>query len=177
MALGLKNSIVPCTPKGIISILQRYDRELFGKHTVVVGKSNIVGKPLANLIMEKTHSTITICHKETKNLQEFTKQADVLIVAAGVPNLITEDMVKPGSIVIDVGITRIEDQTKKSGFRLVGDVDFENVKKNVSLITPVPGGVGPLTVASLISNTLEAFTNQNQRLIEETTQKSQKAIP
>jgi len=126
---------------------------------VIVGRSNIVGKPLANMLIQKSptgNATVTICHTHTKNLAGHTKQADIVIAAAGRPNTITADMIKPGAVVIDVGVNRIEDATKKNGYRLVGDVDFENVKEKAGLITPVPGGVGPMTITMLLYNTVES---------------------
>ena len=134
--------------------------ETNGKHAVIVGRSNIVGKPLAILLARKeANSTVTICHTGTKDIASFTKQADILIAAVGRPNTITADMVKPGATVIDVGVNRIPDDTKKSGFRLVGDVDFEEVNNVAEYITPVPGGVGPMTIAILMQNTLTAYKN------------------
>ena len=142
--------ISPCTAKGIIDILKYYDIEISGKHAVVVGRSNIVGKPVAHLLSCED-ATVTLCHSKTSNLSEFTKTADILVVAIGKPNFITADMVKPGAVVIDVGINRTSDG------KLCGDVDFENVKGIASAITPVPGGVGPVTVANLLSNTLKLY--------------------
>ena len=134
--------------------------ETDGKNAVVIGRSNIVGKPVALLLTRREcNATVTICHTGTKNLAEITKQADILIAAAGRPNTITADMVKPGATVIDVGVNRIPDETKKSGFRLVGDVDFDAVKEIASFITPVPRGVGPMTIAMLMHNTLESALN------------------
>ena len=134
--------------------------ETSGKNVVVVGRSNIVGKPMALLMIRKEfNSTVTICHTGTKNLADYTKNADILIVASGHPATVTGDMIKEGACVIDVGVNRIPDSTKKSGFRLVGDVDFEGAKEKASFITPVPGGVGPMTIAMLIYNTLESAEN------------------
>lgn len=144
-------SIESATPKGIIRLLEEYDIELSGKNAVVVGRSNIVGKPMAMLLLNK-NATVTICHSRTKNLKEVTKQADILVVAIGKARFITEDMVKEGAVVIDVGTNRVDD-------KLCGDVDFENVKEKCSYITPVPGGVGPLTIASLLENTVIAYKN------------------
>lgn len=152
-----KKSFLPCTPHGIIVILQKMNIETNGKHAVVIGRSNIVGKPVALLLARKeTNCTVTICHTGTKNIAEITKQADIIIAAAGKPHTLTKDMVKPGAVIIDVGVNRIPDATKKSGFRLIGDCDFDDLKETASFITPVPGGVGPMTIAMLMQNTLEA---------------------
>ena len=159
MMIG-KKSYLPCTPHGVLILLKTMNIETTGKHAVIVGRSNIVGKPLAILLARKeANSTVTICHTGTKDIASFTKQADILIAAVGRPNTITADMVKPGATVIDVGVNRIPDDTKKSGFRLVGDVDFDSVKEVASFITPVPRGVGPMTIAMLMHNTLEAALN------------------
>ena len=154
-----KESFVSCTPAGILAILKYYNISVEGKHVVIIGRSNIVGKPLLNLLYQKNdfgNATVTICHSKTKNLSKITSQADILIVAAGNPNMITVDMIKEGSVIIDVGINRIKDESTKKGYRIVGDVDFEGVKNKVSAITPVPGGVGPMTITMLMQNTLEA---------------------
>ena len=156
LVIGNK-SYLPCTPHGIIVLLKKMGIETDGKNAVVIGRSNIVGKPVALLLTRRDcNATVTICHTGTKNLAEITKQADILIAAVGKPQTVTADMVKPGAAVIDVGVNRIPDETKKSGFRLVGDVDFEAVKEIASFITPVPRGVGPMTIAMLMQNTLEA---------------------
>ncbi len=156
-----KKAFLPCTPHGIIVLLQKMKIETSGKHAVVIGRSNIVGKPVAILLARKeTNCTVTICHTGTKNLSEFTKNADIIIAASGHPNTVTADMVKEGAVVIDVGVNRIPDSTKKSGFRLTGDVDFDSIKEKASFITPVPGGVGPMTIAMLMKNTLEAAENR-----------------
>ncbi len=158
MVVGEK-AFLPCTPHGVIQLLIRSSVAIDGSHVVIVGRSNIVGKPLANMLIQKSptgNATVTICHTHTKNLAGHTKQADIIIAAAGRPNTITADMIKPGAVVIDVGVNRVEDATKKSGYRLVGDVDFENVKEKASLITPVPGGVGPMTITMLLYNTVES---------------------
>ena len=158
MVVGEK-AFLPCTPHGVIQLLIRNGVTLKGAEVVIVGRSNIVGKPLANMLIQKNdkgNATVTVCHTRTKNLAAHTKQADVVIAAAGKPNTVTADMVKDGAVVIDVGVNRIEDATKKSGFRLVGDVDFEAVKEKASLITPVPGGVGPMTITMLLYNTVES---------------------
>jgi methylenetetrahydrofolate dehydrogenase (NADP+)/methenyltetrahydrofolate cyclohydrolase len=161
MALGLP-TFLPATPNGVIELLKRYNIETSGKNCVVVGRSNIVGSPMSILMSRKENpgnATVTLTHSRTKNLAEITKNADILIVAIGKPHFITEDMVKSGAVVIDVGIHRIEDASKKNGFKLVGDVDFENVSNKCSYITPVPGGVGPMTIASLLMNTYKAIYN------------------
>lgn len=147
------------TPAGIIELLRRYKIETRGRHCVIIGRSNIVGKPLASLMMQKApvgDATVTVCHSATKNLKEITSQADILVAALGRPGFVTVDMVKDGAVVIDVGTTRVADATKKNGWRLSGDVDFANVAPKCSFITPVPGGVGPMTIVSLMLNTLEA---------------------
>ena len=152
-----------CTPAGIMELLGRSKVDLKGKHVVVVGRSLIVGKPIALLALQKkagANATVTICHSGTSNLPAMVRQADVLVAAIGRPEFITADMVKPGAVVIDVGINRVPDATKKSGFRLVGDVHFPSVSPLASKITPVPGGVGPMTVAMLMKNTVKAFRLQ-----------------
>lgn len=157
-SIGLP-SFVSATPAGILELLKRYDIDTKGKHCVVVGRSNIVGKPVASLMMQKAYpgdATVTICHSRTQNLKEVTLQADILIVAMGSPKFLTADMVKEGAVVIDVGTTRVPCATTKTGFKLTGDVDFENVAPKCSYITPVPGGVGPMTICSLLKNTLLA---------------------
>lgn len=150
---------LPCTPHGIIQMLMKAGVETEGKHAVVVGRSNIVGKPVAQLLMRKGaggNATVTVCHTGTKDLKSFTVQADILIVAAGRPNTVTGDMIKPGAVVIDVGVNRIPDTSRPRGFRLAGDVDFESARERASLLTPVPGGVGPMTITMLLYNTLES---------------------
>lgn len=155
-----KKAFLPCTPHGIIVLLERMGIETSGKHAVVIGRSNIVGKPVSLLLARKeTNCTVTICHTGTKNMAEITRQADILIAASGHPHTVTSDMVKEGAVVIDVGVNRIPDSTKKSGFRLIGDCDFDDLKEKASYITPVPGGVGPMTIAMLMYNTLEAAEN------------------
>jgi methylenetetrahydrofolate dehydrogenase (NADP+) / methenyltetrahydrofolate cyclohydrolase len=149
----------PCTPHGVIQMLQRSGVKLDGAEVVVVGRSNLVGRPIANLLTQKSptgNATVTLCHTRTKNLADHVRRADIVIAAIGRPNTITADMIKPGAVVIDVGVTRVDDATKKSGFRLVGDVAFETVKEKASLITPVPGGVGPMTITMLLYNTVES---------------------
>jgi methylenetetrahydrofolate dehydrogenase (NADP+)/methenyltetrahydrofolate cyclohydrolase len=158
MVVGQK-AYFPCTPHGVIQLLTRSGVKLDGAEVVVVGRSNIVGKPVANMLIQKSptgNATVTVCHTRTKNLAEHVRRADIIIAAAGRPNTITADMVKPGAVVIDVGVNRIEDATKKNGYRLVGDVDFDAVKEKASLITPVPGGVGPMTITMLLYNTVES---------------------
>jgi len=158
MVVGEK-AFLPCTPHGVIQLLMRSGVTIEGAEVVIVGRSNIVGKPLANMLIQKNpkgNATVTVCHTRTKNLSEHTKRADIIIAAAGRPNTITADMIKEGVVVIDVGVNRVEDATKKKGYRLVGDVDFEAVKEKASLITPVPGGVGPMTITMLLYNTVES---------------------
>jgi methylenetetrahydrofolate dehydrogenase (NADP+)/methenyltetrahydrofolate cyclohydrolase len=152
-------AFLPCTPHGVIKLLQRSGVKIEGAHVVIVGRSNIVGKPVANMLIQKNPSgnaTVTVCHTKTKDLGAHTRQADIIIAAAGRPNTITADMVKDGVVVIDVGVNRVEDKTAKKGYQLVGDVDFEAVKEKASLITPVPGGVGPMTITMLLYNTVES---------------------
>jgi len=154
-----EKAFLPCTPHGVIQLLIRSGVKIEGAEVVIVGRSNIVGKPLANMLIQKNpkgNATVTVCHTRTKDLAAHTRRADILIAAAGQPNTITADMVKEGVVVIDVGVNRIEDPTKKKGYRLVGDVDFEAVKEKASLITPVPGGVGPMTITMLLYNTVES---------------------
>ncbi len=150
---------LPCTPHGVQQLLSRSGNDPGGKHVVIVGRSNIVGKPLLAMLSQKApgaNATVTICHTGTKDMPSFTRQADILIAATGRPQMIKADMVKEGVVIIDVGVNRVEDATKKSGFRLVGDVDFEAVKEKASAITPVPGGVGPMTITMLLVNTVRA---------------------
>lgn len=155
-----KKSFLPCTPHGILVLLEKMKIQTSGKHAVVIGRSNIVGKPVSLLLLRKNaNCTVTICHTGTENLPEITKQADILIAAVGKPHAVTKEMVKEGAVVIDVGVNRIPDSTKKSGFRLVGDCDFDEIKEIASCITPVPGGVGPMTIAMLMQNTLESAEN------------------
>ena len=138
-------------------MLKRTGIETSGKHCVIIGRSNIVGKPLANLMLKKgIDATVTVCHSRTSNLAEIARQADILVAAIGRPNFVTKDMVKPGAVVIDVGINRVDDESRERGYRLVGDVDFEAASTLASHITPVPGGVGPMTIAVLLQNTLKA---------------------
>lgn len=158
MSIGLP-CFLSATPAGIIELLRRYNIPTKGANCVVLGRSNIVGKPVATLMMQKGYpgdATVTVCHSATKNLKEICAKADIIIAALGSPGFVTEDMVKPGAVIIDVGTTRVPDATRKSGFRLSGDVDFEYVAPKCSYITPVPGGVGPMTIVSLMKNTLLA---------------------
>jgi methylenetetrahydrofolate dehydrogenase (NADP+)/methenyltetrahydrofolate cyclohydrolase len=158
MVVGEK-AFLPCTPHGVVQLLLRSDVRLEGANVVIVGRSNIVGKPLANMLIQKSptgNATVTVCHTSTRDVAEHTRRADIVIAAAGKPNTITADMIRPGAVVIDVGVNRIEDPTKKSGFRLVGDVDFDAVREKASLITPVPGGVGPMTITMLLYNTVQS---------------------
>lgn len=151
---------IPCTPYGIIKLLEEYKIETNGKNAVVIGRSNIVGKPIAALLMQKQkygNATVTICHSRTKDAAYYTKKADILIAAIGNPLYIKKDMIKDGAVVIDVGINRVTDQNSKKGYKLVGDVDFEDVIQKAGAITPVPGGVGPMTIAMLLTNTFQAF--------------------
>lgn len=153
---------LPCTPHGIQQLMLRNGIEVAGKHVVIVGRSNIVGKPLAMLLVQKkegANATITMCHTGTKNMTDLTRQADILVVAAGRAHTVNADMVKPGAVVIDVGVNRIADATKKSGYRLIGDVEFEEVSAKASAITPVPGGVGPMTITMLLYNTVQSAKN------------------
>ncbi len=152
-----RQGFLPCTPHGIIVLLKKAGIETSGKHAVVIGRSNIVGKPVSILLARKdVNCTVTMCHTGTKNMAEITRQADIIVVASGHPHTLTGDMVKDGAVVIDVGVNRIPDASKKSGFRLIGDCDFDDLKEKTSFITPVPGGVGPMTIAMLMQNTLES---------------------
>lgn len=163
MTLGM-SGFLPATPKGIMMMLEHYGIKTSGKHAVVIGRSNIVGRPMSILLSnnsEPGNCTVTICHSRTSNLKEICLQADILVAALGKPEFVKADMVKEGAIVIDVGISRIADASKKRGFRLVGDVDFKAVADKTSYITPVPGGVGPMTICALMKNTLQACENNN----------------
>lgn len=163
LVLGLP-TFVSATPKGIMELLDRYKIETSGKHCVVLGRSNIVGTPMANLLSRNAspgNCTVTLCHSRTKNLEEITRSADIIVAALGIPEFVTADMVKDGVVVVDVGITRIEDSTKPRGYVLKGDVNFNEVEKKASYITPVPGGVGRMTIAALLQNTLQAYENRN----------------
>ena len=158
MMLGLP-TFLPATPMGIITLLERYKIETKGKHALVIGRSHIVGLPVS-VLLQRNHPfgncTVTLCHSHTKNLQELCLQADIIVAAVGIPEFVKGSMVKEGAVIIDVGITRVEDSTKKSGFKLLGDVEFATVSEKASFITPVPGGVGPMTIVSLMQNTLMA---------------------
>ncbi|ARV05918.1 bifunctional 5,10-methylene-tetrahydrofolate dehydrogenase/5,10-methylene-tetrahydrofolate cyclohydrolase [Polaribacter sp. SA4-10] len=165
MALNLP-TFISATPFGILELLDRYNVETSGKHVVVLGRSHIVGSPMSILLSQKRkvgNATVTMCHSRTKNLKEFTLQADIIVAAIGIPEFLKADMVKDNVTVIDVGITRLADSSKKSGFRLVGDVAFEEVSKKADFITPVPGGVGPMTIAMLLKNTLLACKRNSEK--------------
>ncbi|MEM7297253.1 MAG: bifunctional 5,10-methylenetetrahydrofolate dehydrogenase/5,10-methenyltetrahydrofolate cyclohydrolase [Bacteroidota bacterium] len=153
--------LLPATPFGVMELIRRYDIETEGKHCVIVGASRIAGAPLSLMMLQDGGATVTVCHKLTNNLESHTKEADILVVAVGKPGLITKDMVKEGAVVIDVGTTRVEDASRKSGFRLSGDVIYDEVAPIASFITPVPGGVGPMTIASLLLNTLKAYESKH----------------
>lgn len=153
--------LMPATPYGVMELLRRYNIETEGKNCVIVGASRLVGAPLSMMLVEQGRATVTICHKYTKDLASWTKQADILVVAVGKPGLVTADMVKQGAVVIDVGTTRVEGPQYKNGYSLKGDVEFKEVAAKASYITPVPGGVGPMTIASLLMNTLKAAENLN----------------
>lgn len=153
--------LLPATPYGVMELLKRYNIETEGKNCVVIGASRLVGAPLSMMLVEEGRATVTVCHKYTKDIASFTKQADILVVAVGKPGIVSADMVKPGAVVIDVGTTRVEGPQYKNGFALKGDVDFKSVAPKASYITPVPGGVGPMTIASLLLNTLRATELRN----------------
>jgi len=156
-----KDTFYPCTPYGIVELLKRYSIEIRGRHVVVVGRSNIVGKPVANMLLQKkegANAIVTVCHSAAEDLSRYTKDADILIAAIGKENFITADMIKDGAVIIDVGINRVEDKNSKKGYKIVGDVKFDEVEKKASYITPVPGGIGPMTIAMLLKNTFLAFT-------------------
>lgn len=158
MVIGEK-SFLPCTPHGVVQLLVKSGVKIAGSHVVVVGRSNIVGKPLAIMLLQKkenANATVTVCHTGTSDLGYFTRQADIIVAAAGRPKTITADMIKDGAVVIDVGVNRVEDPSAKKGYRLVGDVDFDAVSKKASMITPVPGGVGPMTITMLLYNTVQS---------------------
>lgn len=155
------DTFVSATPSGIVDLLKRYNIATAGKHCVIIGRSNIVGRPLSILMSQKgIDATVTVCHSRTENLKEITKTADILVAAIGKPGFVTADMVKPGGAIIDVGTTRVKSDKTKSGWKLCGDIDFENVAPLASFITPVPGGVGPMTICSLLKNTLKAGKNR-----------------
>ena len=158
MVVG-ERAFLPCTPHGVLQMLKRSGINTQGAEVVIVGRSNIVGKPLANMLIQKGalgNATVTVCHTKTKDIAAHTRKADIVIAATGYPNTITADMIKDGAVVIDVGVNRVEDASREKGFRLVGDVDFDNVKEKASFITPVPGGVGPMTITMLLYNTVES---------------------
>lgn len=164
LLLGL-DTFKSCTPYGVCAILDHYAISTVGKHVVIVGRSNIVGKPLAAMLVQKGYdATVTICHSKSENLAAICRSADILVAAVGRPKMITLDMVKPGAVVVDVGINRIEDAHAERGYRIVGDVDFANVQEVASYITPVPGGVGLMTIAMLLKNTLKSFQKRSERL-------------
>jgi methylenetetrahydrofolate dehydrogenase (NADP+)/methenyltetrahydrofolate cyclohydrolase len=157
MLIGEKDGFVPCTPAGVMVLLREYKVQTAGAQCVVVGRSNIVGKPMAALLVQPgIDATVTVCHSRTRNIPDFTRSADIVIAATGRPGLITGDMIKPGAVVVDVGINRVDDPAQPKGYRLAGDVDFASARDVASLITPVPGGVGPMTIAMLIENTFRA---------------------
>lgn len=157
MALGL-DAFIPATPYGILELLTQYKIPTDGKHVVVIGRSDIVGRPISILLSQKPwNATVTLTHSRTQNLSKLTQEADIIIAALGIPNFLKAEMVKEGAVIVDVGITRVADTPAKKGFRIVGDVDFEQVKHKASYITPVPGGVGPMTIAMLMKNTLNAY--------------------
>ena len=164
LAAGLP-TFISATPRGIMELLHRYNIETSGKKCVILGRSNIVGKPMAQLMMQKCYgdATVTVCHSHSKDLKDECRRADIIIAAIGRPDFVTADMVKPGAVVIDVGTTRVPDATKKKGFRLNGDVKFDEVAPLCSYITPVPGGVGPMTICSLMQNTLLAAQQRNKQ--------------
>jgi len=158
MALNMK-TFIPATPYGIMELLKRYDIDTVGKHTVVIGRSHIVGRPISILMNSKGNpgdSTVTVVHSRTRNIEEFTKNADIIITALGIPDFLNSNMIKEGVVIIDVGITRVKDDNHPKGYVIKGDVDFESVKSKASYITPVPGGVGPMTIAMLLKNTLQS---------------------
>jgi len=164
MLIGDRDSFFPCTPQGVMVLLERYGIDPSGKHAVILGRSNIVGKPMMSLLVQKAegaNATVTVCHSRTENIEAICRQGDIVIAAIGKTEFVTAEMVKEGAIVIDVGVNRVEDATKKKGYRLVGDVAFEEVEKKASYITPVPGGVGPMTIAMLMQNAVKACKSQN----------------
>lgn len=163
MALGLE-AFIPATPYGILELLSQYKIPTDGKNVVVIGRSDIVGRPISILLSQKPwNATVILTHSRTQNLAELTQKADIIIAALGIPNFLKAEMVKEGAVIIDVGITRVKDTSAKKGFRIVGDVDFEHVKNKASYITPVPGGVGPMTIAMLMKNTLNAYKRTHKK--------------
>jgi methylenetetrahydrofolate dehydrogenase (NADP+)/methenyltetrahydrofolate cyclohydrolase len=168
MLIGKDDGFFPCTPHGVMVLLERSGVDPCGKHAVIIGRSNIVGKPMMALLVQKAagaNATITVVHSRTPDIASYTRQGDILIAAIGKPEFVTADMVKDGATVIDVGINRVDDPTAKRGYRLVGDVEFDTVSKKAALITPVPGGVGPMTIAMLLHNAVKACKMQNGRAI------------
>ncbi len=166
LLIGL-DAFKSCTPYGVFKMMEHYEINPAGKHVVILGRSNIVGKPLAAILVQKgpgADATVTICHSRTQNLEEITRQADILVAAIGIPEFVTADMVKEDAIVIDVGINRVDDSSLEKGYKLVGDVNFDAVKDKTSAITPVPGGVGPMTIAMLMTNTVQAY-KQSQAVL------------
>lgn len=166
LLLGIRGGFVPCTPAGIVELLMRYGIELEGRHVVILGRGNIVGKPLAALLLQKArhgNATVTVCHSYTRKIESYCRQADILVAAIGVPRFVRAEMVKEGAVVVDVGVNRLEDPSSPRGYRLVGDVDFDEVLPKVSFITPNPGGVGPMTIAMLMRNTVLAACWQTGR--------------
>jgi len=164
MLIGDQDGFFPCTPHGVQVLLERSNIDTTGKHAVVIGRSNIVGKPMAALLVQKAkgaNATVTICHSRTPNIAELTQQADIIVAAIGKPHFVTAGMVKDGAVVVDVGINRVDDDTAPRGYKLVGDVDYDNVAPKCSAITPVPGGVGPMTIAMLMKNTVKAAKSIN----------------
>lgn len=164
MLIGDRDSFFPCTPQGVMVLMRRYGIDPAGKHAVILGRSNIVGKPMMSLLVQKAegaNATVSVCHSRTQNIRELASQADIVIAAIGKTEFVTADMVKDGAVVIDVGVNRVDDPNTQKGYRLVGDVAFEEVEKKASYITPVPGGVGPMTIAMLMQNTIKACKNQN----------------
>lgn len=159
-----KKKLMPATGLGVLTLIERYEIDIVSKNCVVLGSSRNVGAAIAQILMQREDVTITVCNSKTKNLNNITINADIIISAVGKPNLVTQDMVKDGVIIIDVGISRIKDSTRKSGYKIVGDVDFENVSKKAKMISPVPGGVGPMTIVSLLQNTLKAYNENRKRL-------------
>ncbi len=159
LCIGDTDGFYPCTPYGVVVLLHEHGIDTAGKHVVIMGRSNIVGKPLANLLVQKrkgANATVTVCHTGTRDIAQYTRQADIVVAAIGRPNTLTAEMIRPGAVVVDVGINRVDDASTKNGYRLVGDVDFGAVKEKAGWITPVPGGVGPMTIAMLLQNTLKA---------------------
>ena len=164
MLIGDRDGFFPCTPQGVMVLLDRHGLDPEGKHAVILGRSNIVGKPMMALLVQKAggaNATVTVCHSRTRNIPDLTRQADLLIAAIGKPGFVTSDMVKEGAIVVDVGVNRVDDASAKRGYRLVGDVEFDTVSEKASWITPVPGGVGPMTIAMLMQNAVKACKRQN----------------